>query len=138
MSMLSNIHSFYTPQVLLLFPEYRFINFGTCSDSGTFCPRGYRFSSYTGSPTYLGIAPIFDDSEDRGPVLVAVNGLLSALILIFVAIRASTKAAILQNESWNDLAVLWVALGALALHTLVVWVRMVFTIYSNLSCFKAR
>ena len=90
------------------------------------------------APTYLGIAPIFDDSEDRGPVLVAVNGLLSALILIFVAIRASTKAAILQNESWNDLAVLWVALGALALHTLVVWVRMVFTIYSNLSCFKAR
>lgn len=68
-----------------------------------------------------GTTPNFTHPTDRGPVLIVVNGILLALMMVFIAIRSYTKLAIVRKVSWDDLSVCLSALGGITLYLLFVW-----------------
>ena len=68
-----------------------------------------------------GVIPNFAHPMDRGPVLTIVNGILLALMMIFIALRVYTKLAIVRKISWDDLTVSLSALGSIFLYILFVW-----------------
>ena len=68
-----------------------------------------------------GIIPNFGHPRNRGPVLIIVNGVLLALMMTFIALRAYTKLAIVRKFSWDDLTVSLSALGATTLYVVSVW-----------------
>lgn len=68
-----------------------------------------------------GIIPNFAHPDNRGAILVIVNGVLLVLMAPFVAIRAYTKIAIVRKASWDDLTIALAFLGVLALYVLYSW-----------------
>ena len=71
-----------------------------------------------------GVTPNFAHPESRGPTLVAVGGVMIALIATLLANRIYTKAKIVRKFSWDDLTVSLAALGALALYIVCCWGRL--------------
>lgn len=76
---------------------------------------------YPASAPPPGITPNFGHPENRGPVLIAVGGLMIALMTILLAIRIYTKARIVRKFSWDDLTVSLAALGAIAMYVAFCW-----------------
>ena len=72
-------------------------------------------------PPPPGVTPNFAHPEDRGPVLVFVGGILSALMLIFIGVRAYTKLVIVRRVSWDDLTISFSAFSAFGLYIMFVW-----------------
>ena len=72
-------------------------------------------------PPSPGVTPNFARPEGNGSLLVFVNGTLSALMLILIAIRVYTKISIVQKFSWDDLTIFSSAFSACALYILFVW-----------------
>ena len=54
-------------------------------------------------------------------MLIIVNGILLALMMIFIAIRFYTKLAVIRKVSWDDLTASLSALGPITLYVLFVW-----------------
>ena len=65
-----------------------------------------------------GVVSDFIHPENKGQVLVAVNGVLSALMLIFIVVRAYTKVVLTKKLSWDDLTILIASISAFALYVL--------------------
>lgn len=65
-----------------------------------------------------GIRPDFLYPENRGPILIAVGGLMISLMIPLLINRMYTKACIVRKFAWDDLTVLLSALGAIALYTI--------------------
>ena len=68
-----------------------------------------------------GTAPNFTNAENRGAVPIIVNGILLAVMAMFMMIRAYTKSVIIRKLSWDDLTVSFSAFGAFALYGFLVW-----------------
>ena len=68
-----------------------------------------------------GFTPDFTHPRNREPVLIIVNGILLALMMIFIAIRFYTKLAVIRKVSWDDLTASLSALGAITLYVPFVW-----------------
>ena len=71
-----------------------------------------------------GMAPNFTNAENRGAVLIIVNGILLAVMAIFMVIRVYAKSVIIQKLSWDDLTVSFSAFGAFALYGFLVWGKL--------------
>lgn len=73
---------------------------------------------YPASEPPPGVTPNFAHPQNRGPILVAVGGLMIAFMMVLLANRMYTKASIVRKFSWDDLTVSLSALGAIALYIL--------------------
>ena len=81
-------------------------------------PAVFNLSGLTAPP---GVIPDFAHPRNREPVFIIVNGILLALMMIFIAIRFYTKLAIIRKVSWDDLTASLSALGAITLYVLFFW-----------------
>ena len=68
-----------------------------------------------------GVIPNFAHPQSRGSILIVVGGVMIALMVIFLANRAYTKARIIRRYSWDDLTVSLSFLGAIALYIFCAW-----------------
>ena len=80
-----------------------------------------NFLNYPAQLPPAGVTPNFTDPKDRGPVFVVVGGVLIALMMLFLSIRAYIKGILLRKVSWDDLTVVLSSLGAIFLYALCVW-----------------
>ena len=71
-----------------------------------------------------GTAPSFTNAENRGAVLIIVNGILLAVMAMFLVIKVYTKSVIIRKLSWDDLIVSFSAFGAFALYGFLVWGKL--------------
>ncbi len=71
-----------------------------------------------------GTAPNFTDPDNRGALIIIVNGILLAIMTVFIGIRAYTKTAIVRKLSWDDMTVSLSALGATALYGFLAWGKL--------------
>lgn len=72
-----------------------------------------------------GTVPNFTNAENRGAVLIIVNGTLLVVMAMFMVIRVYTKSVIIRKLSWDDLTISFSAFGAFALCGFLVWGELV-------------
>ena len=78
-------------------------------------------SQIPGGTPPAGLVPNFAHPANQGPTLIAVGGVMIALMMGFLMNRLYTKARIVRKFSWDDLTVSLSALGAIALYTMCCW-----------------
>lgn len=71
-----------------------------------------------------GTVPNFTNAENRGAVLIIINGILLAVMAIFMVIRVYTKSVIIRKLSWDNLTISFSAFRAVTLYAFLVLGKM--------------